>query len=149
MVSTTFLHQVQVRRRSRDRRVDILVLVLVVVGALINGAVGALSLFAPAAFLNVVGQGAQDVTPATAVLAHYAGGRELALAAALVVFLGARAWPLLVGALIVAALANAIDAAGATAAQRWVQLPGAVLFAVVYACAAIWLSRSTSRFTLS
>ena len=38
-----------------------------------------------------------------------------------------------------AALANGFDAGHALLAQRWFQLPGALLFAIVYLAAALWL----------
>jgi hypothetical protein len=104
--------------------------------------VGALSLLSPAGFLALVGEGRQDLSPGIVVFASYAGARELAIAVALLVLLAARAVPALVGVLVVAAVVNALDVGGAVLADRWVQVPGAVIFTIAYASAAIWLSRS-------
>lgn len=113
--------------------------VIVLAGALVNATVGVLSLLAPSQFLAFVGQSSQELTPAASVFAAYAGARELGVAIALLVLLAMRRVPLLAGALTVAALANLVDAALAVAAQRWVQLPGALAFTLAYAIAAVWL----------
>lgn len=121
------------------------VVAVVIVGALFNGVVGALSLLAPGAFLAAVGQAEEVVAPSALVFAEYAGAREVAIAAALIVCAAWRLWPALAGVLIVAAAANAVDAVGALAAGRWVQLPGAVAFAAVYALAATWCARQPAQ----
>ena len=118
---------------------------IVLVGALINGGVGALSLFAPSLFLAAVGLAGQTVTPASAVFGDYAGARELALGVGLLGFRVSGRYGGLCGVLVVAGVANAIDAGGSVVAQRWEQLPGAVLFTVAYLIAAIFLEK---RFDL-
>ncbi len=144
-LSTATVTNVDSGSNPRDRIVSTVVGAIVILGALFNGAVGALSLLSPASFLATVGHAAQEVTPGVLLFAAYASARELAIAAALLGLLVVRAAHPLIGVLLVAALANAIDAAGAVAAQRWAQLLGAVVFGVAYACAAMWFSRATSR----
>lgn len=106
---------------------------LVVVGALLSTAIGAVTLFAPTCFLALVGQPDQELGSAAIIFAEYAGARELAIGAALLTMLAARSARLLAGIVVIAALANATDAFMAIGAQRWPQLLGAVMFALVYA----------------
>ena len=131
-----------VRPGPRARIIAVGVGAIVMLGALFNGVVGALSLLNPRGFLALVGEGNQALSPGAFVFAGYAGSRELAIAAALLVLLAARATPALVGVLMVAALANAIDVVGAVLAGRLLQLPGALIFTIAYAAAAIWFSRN-------
>jgi hypothetical protein len=144
-MSTAILPSVDTQSSWRERIVSTLVGAVVILGAVFNGAVGALSLLSPTTFLAVIGQSTPELTPGVLAFAGYAGARELAIAVGLVVLLAVRATPALAGVLVVAALANAIDAAGAVTAQRWVQLPGAVVFALAYASAAIWFWRASTR----
>jgi hypothetical protein len=141
-MSAVIVSNVDSRPNPRPRIIAIAVGAIVILGALFNAAVGALSLLSPTGFLGLVGERSQDLTPGVIVFAAYAGARELAIAAALLVLLALRARPALVGVLFFAALANAFDAAGALLAGRWVQLPGAVIFSVAYASAAMWFSRN-------
>ena len=85
------------------------------------------------------------MTPSTLVFAEYAGARELAIAVALIGCVALRIAPALAGVLVVAATANALDAVEALATARWVQLPGAVVFAAAYACAAVWYTRQPAQ----
>jgi hypothetical protein len=126
---------VKVRKRTNERSLRLLLGAVVIVGMLFNAAAGLLSLLQPGAFLSAVGE-ATLVSPAVSVFAEYAGARELAVAAALFVCGLTRATPALMGVLIVASAANALDTVGAIASGRWVQLPGALVFAIAYALAA-------------
>jgi hypothetical protein len=141
-MSAVTVPNLDLRRKLCPRIIPIAVGTIVILGALFNAAVGALSLFSPTGFLALVGERSQDLTPGVMVFAGYAAARELAIAAALLVLLAVRATPALVGVLVFAALANVFDTAGALLAGRWVQLPGAVIFSVAYASAAIWFSRN-------
>ena len=120
---------------------------IVLVGALFNAAVGILSLIAPATFLMAVGQSTPVVAASTLVFGEYAADRELAIAVALIICAAVRLTPVLAGVLVVAATANALDALGALASGRWLQLPRALLFAVAFAGAAVWYARETSTAT--
>jgi hypothetical protein len=144
----TALPNTQVRSRSGKRAIGFVTVVAVVVGAALSGAAGLLSWLAPSVFLSAVGQVSVDVTPAASVFAAYAGAREVAIALTLIALLVLRAWPAFVGALIVAALANFADALGALAAQRWTQLPGALVFALIYIGAAIVVREIGSAISL-
>ena len=117
-----------------------------VVLAIVTSAVfGVLSLVAPAAFLSIVGVRTAQVDASTQAFAAYTGARELGLALSLLVLLVLRAPRGLAAVMLVAALANVFDAGHALLAQHWVQLPGALLFAIVYLAAALWLFK---RYTL-
>jgi len=112
---------------------------VVVLGALVTGLTGVLSLVAPATFLALVGHRGEPLSAGARVFADYAGARELAIAVALVVLLVLRSRRVLPGLMVVTAGANAVDAGGAVAAGRWVQLPGAVVFALIFLATAAWL----------
>jgi hypothetical protein len=118
---------------------------VVVLGALVNVTAGALSLFAPTAFLALVGHRGEPLTAGAQLLAAYAGARELAVGVALVILLVLRSTRVLAGLLAVTALANALDGVGALASQRWAQAPGAFVFALAFLAAALWLSRQPRR----
>jgi len=113
---------------------------VVVLGALVTGLTGVLSLVAPTTFLALIGHRGEPLTAGVRVFADYAGARELAIAVALVVLLVLRSRRVLLGLMVVTAGANAVDAVGAFAAGRWVQLPGAVVFALIFLATAAWLS---------
>jgi hypothetical protein len=144
-MATAFSNRLPVRSQAGKRAIGVIIGVAVVVGAALSGATGLLSLLAPSVFLSAVGQVGLEVTPAASVFAAYAGAREVAIALTLIALLVLRAWPAFVGALIVAALANVADALDALADQRWTQLPGAVVFALVYIGAAMWFAKSAAR----
>jgi hypothetical protein len=133
--------QVAATSERKSRLVRVVVAAIVLVGVLFNAAVGLLSLIVPSAFLGLVGETTFPVTPSAAVFAEYAGARELAIAVALAACAALRITPALAAVLGVAAIANVIDAIAAVASGRWVQLPGAVVFAVAYGSAA-WLTHN-------
>jgi len=124
---------------ERSRLTRWLIGAVVVLGALVTGLTGVLSLVAPATFLALTGHRGEPVTAGVRVFAAYAGARELAIAVALVVLLALRSRRVLPGLMMVTAGANAVDVVGAVAAGRWVQLPGAVVVALVFLATAVWL----------
>ncbi len=114
---------------------------IVVAGALVLGTVGLLSLFSPGAVLALVGHAGEQPSPGTRVFADYTGTRDVAIAVVLVVLLAMRSSRALPAVLLLAALANGLDAVVALASQRWPQLPGALGFAIAFLVAAVLLSR--------
>jgi hypothetical protein len=118
-----------------------LVRVVVVLGAVANGVVGALSLVAPRTFLGAVGHPDEPLSAGVQVFAAYTGTRDLAVALLLLVLLAARSTRPLAGVVLLVALTNTLDGLDALASQRWAQLPGALVFAAVFAAVAIWLLR--------
>ena len=111
-----------------------------IVLAIVTSAIfGVLSLVAPAAFLSIVGVQTAQVDASAQVFAAYTGARELAIALTLLVLLVLRAPRGLAAVMLLAALANGFDAGHALLSQAWFQLPGALLFAIVYLAAARWL----------
>jgi len=114
---------------------------IVVAGALVLGTAGLLSLFAPGAMLALVGHAGDQPSPGTRVFADYFGTRDVAIAVALLVLLAVRSSRALPAVLLLAALANGLDAVVALTAQRWPQLPGALGFAIAFLVAAVLLSR--------
>ena len=58
---------------------------IVVAGALVLGAVGLLSLFAPGAMLALVGHAGEQPSPGTRVFSDYTGTRDVAIAVVLLV----------------------------------------------------------------
>src|SRR5689334_2353029 len=63
---------------------------VVILGALLTGLTGILSLVAPATFLTLTGHPGEPLTTGVMVFADYAGAREIAIAAALLVLLALR-----------------------------------------------------------
>lgn len=122
-----------------------LVALVVIVGALVNAAVGVLSLISPADFLALVGHRGEQVTAGTEIYAAYTGARDLAIAVALLVLLAMRSTRVLPGLMLVVASANAVDGADALVGGRWAQVPGAFAFAILFLLAAIWLFRHAGR----
>ncbi len=116
---------------------------IVVAGALVLGTVGLLSLLAPGAMLALVGHAGEQPSPGTRVFADYTGTRDVAIAVVLVVLLAARSSRALPAVLLLAALANGLDAVVALVSQRWPQLPGALGFAIAFLVAAVLLSRQS------
>ena len=111
-----------------------------IVLAIVTSAVfGVLSLVAPAAFLSIVGMQTAQVNASAQVFAAYTGARELAIALTLLVLLVLRAPRGLAAVMLLAALANGFDAGHALLSQTWFQLAGALVFAIVYLAAALWL----------
>jgi len=135
--------KVQPGSRGRHRVASTLAGAVVIVGALSIAVAGVLSLIAADTFLAAVGQSTPEVLASASVFAEYAGAREFAVALALTVCAAMRIGPVLAGALVVAATANALDAASAVAAGRWVQMPGAIVFAAAFAFAAAWYAKQT------
>lgn len=117
---------------------------IVVAGALVLGTVGLLSLLAPGAMLALVGHSGEQPSQGTRVFADYTGTRDLAIAIVLLVLLAMRSSRALPAVLLLAALANGLDAVTAVASQRWPQLPGAVVFAIAFLVAAVLLSRASA-----
>ena len=142
MIAVRPFAKVQPSSRGRHRVANTLAGAVVIVGALFNAVAGVFSLIAPGTFLTAVGQPTPVVASAS-VFAEYAGARELAVALILLVCAAMRIGPVLAGVLLVAAAANALDAASALATGRWVQMPGAVVFAAAFAFAAAWYARQT------
>src|SRR5262245_10801174 len=128
-------------RWARSSAVSWLVRGVVVLGAVANGVVGALSLVAPGTFLGAVGHPDEPLSAGVQVFAAYTGTRDLAVALLLLVLLAARSTRLLAGVVLLVALTNTLDVLDAIASQRWAQVPGALAFAVVFVAVAIWLLR--------
>ena len=128
-------------RLARSSAVSWLIRGVVVLGAVVNGVVGALSLIAPRTFLGAVGQPDEPLSAGVQVFAAYTGTRDLAVALLLLVLLAARSTRLLAGVVLLVALTNTLDGLDALASQRWAQVPGAFVFAVVFTAVAIWLLR--------
>jgi hypothetical protein len=110
-----------------------------------SGAFGVLSFFAPSAFLSIVGEPSAQLSAGAQVFAAYTGARELAIAATLLMLLITRATRSLAAVMLVAAFANAFDFIHALATQRWVQVPGALVFAAILLAAAVWLFTRPSQ----
>ena len=117
----------------------------VLVGGLVNAAVGVLGLAFPDAFMALIGHADETLTGAGRVFAAYAGSRDLAVGLALLVLLLRGSTGPLAAMVLAASLANALDALAAAAAERWVQVPGAALFAAGYLAAGLWLLRRAGR----
>ena len=113
----------------------------VVLAIVTNTVFGLLSLLVPASFLTLVGERSAEVSADAQIFAAYAGARELAIAVALLVLLFIRARRALAGVILLAALANGFDLGHALLTQRWVQVPGALIFAIIYLAAAVWFFR--------
>lgn len=122
-----------------------LVAAVIILGALITGLVGLLSLVAPTAFLAAIGHSGAHLTAGTQIFAAYTGARELAIAVALVVLLALHSTRVLPGLMVVTAGANLLDVVDALAAGRWVQVPGALVFALAFLAAAAWLVKQPAR----
>jgi energy-coupling factor transporter transmembrane protein EcfT len=120
-----------------------LVRIVVLLGAVVNGIVGALSLVAPQAFLASVGHPNEPLTAGAQTYAAYTGTRDLAVALVLVILLAARSTRLLAGVVLLVALTNALDLLDALASQRWPQVPGAFVFALAFGLITVWLLRQS------
>ena len=114
---------------------------IAVVGALLMGAVGAISLFAPRTLLQAVGEGGQTINAGTQIFANYTGTRNLAAAAVLLILVAVRSRRVLAGLLVTVALTNLLDAITDLAAQRWPAVPGPIIFTIAYLAAALLLLR--------
>ena len=79
MTAVVFFHQAPFRPVVGGRLAGVVAGAIVIAGALLNTAVGVLSLVAPSVVLAAVGQGGQELSPATLVFAGYAGARELGI----------------------------------------------------------------------
>jgi Domain of unknown function (DUF4267) len=119
--------------------------IAVVLAVVTSAAFGVLCLFAPATFLGIVGERTVQVNAGAQVLAAYTGARELAIAITLLVLLVTRASRGLAAVMLLTALANVFDFGHAVIAQRWVQAPGALVFAIIYLAAAVWLFNRPAR----
>jgi hypothetical protein len=113
--------------------------VIAVLGALATGAVGGISLFAPATLLKAVGEGNQAVNAGTQIFANYTGTRNLAAALVLLALVVMRSGRVLAGLLITVALTNFLDAITDLAAQRWPAIPGPIIFSIAFMAAALLL----------
>jgi hypothetical protein len=122
-----------------------LVDVVVVLGALLTGAAGLASIFAPQVFLTFVGVSSEPINAGTEVFARYTGTRDVALAVMLLTLVAVRSRRVLAGLLVATALANALDCALDLVAQRWPAAPGPFLVAVLYLGAAAWLFRQDRK----
>lgn len=117
----------------------------VVLAVVTSAAFGVLCLLSPAAFLGIVGVRTVQLNASAQVFAAYTGARELAIACTLLVLLVSRASRGLASVMLLTALANMFDFAHAMLSQRWVQAPGALVFAIIYLAAAIWLFNRSAR----
>src|SRR5215469_13816891 len=101
-----------------------LVDIVVVLGALLMGAAGLASIFAPQVFLTAVGVSGVPINAGTEIFASYTGARTW------------RRGP---------SLANALDCTLDLVAQRWPAAPGPFLVAVLYLAVAVWLIRQDRK----
>jgi len=122
-----------------------LVDIVVVLGALLMGAAGLASIFAPQAFLTAVGVSGVPVNAGTEIFARYTGTRDVALAVMLLILVAVRSRRVLAGLVVATALAKALDCALELVAQRWPAAPGPFVVAVLYLAAAAWLIRQDRR----
>ena len=109
-----------------------------------SAAFGVLSFAALPTFLSLVGGGAA-VSEGARVMASYTGARELAIAVTLIVLLLMRARRALAPVMLLAGLANLFDGVHALLTQNWFQAPGAVVFALIYLAAALWMYRRSAE----
>ena len=122
-----------------------LVDIVVVLGALLTGAAGLASIFAPRVFLTFLGVSGEPMNAGTEVFARYSGTRNVALAVMLLTLVAIRSRRVLAGLLVATALANALDCGLDLVAQRWPAAPGPFLVAVLYLAAAAWLFRQDRK----
>ena len=143
MASTTGTVRQPVRSAAavRPRRPPLWVSAVVVVGAL-----GVISLSYSALFdpQTMLGHG-QQVTAAARVWAHYAAAYDAALAIALIAFLAARAYQVLAGVLLQAAIAETLLAVVGYTAHRPEQIAADLLLIAAFVFAAVRLSRYPSH----
>ena len=143
MASTTGTVRQPVRSTaaSRPRRPPLWVSAVVVVGAL-----GVISLSYSALFdpQTMLGHG-QQVTAAARVWAHYAAAYDAALAIALIAFLAARAYQVLAGVLLQAAIAETLLAMVGYTSHRPEQIAADLLLIAAFIFAAVRLSRYPSH----
>lgn len=114
---------------------------IAVVGALVTGSVGVISLLAPGTLLKAVGEGSQSVNAGTRIFATYTGTRNLAAALVLLALVVMRSRRVLAGLLITVALANFLDAITDLVAQRWPAVPGPIIVSIAFLAAALLLLR--------
>ena len=117
----------------------------VILAVVTSAAFGVLSLFSPSAFLAIVGVQSAQLNASAQVFAAYTGARELAIAVTLLVLLVTRASRGLAAVMLLAALANLFDFGHAVISQRWFQAPGALIFAIIYLAATVWLFNRPAR----
>ena len=122
-----------------------LVDIVVVLGALLLGAAGLASIFAPRVFLTAVGVSGEPINAGTEIFARYTGARDVALAVMLLTLVAVRSRRVLAGLVVATALANTLDCALDLVAQRWPAAPGPCLFASLYLAAAVWLFRQDRK----
>jgi hypothetical protein len=122
-----------------------LVDIVVVLGAVLTGAAGLASIFAPQVFLTAVGVSGEPTTAGMEIFARYTGTRDVALAVTLLTLVAVRSRRVLAGLVVATALANALDGALDLVAQRWPAAPGPFLVAIFYLAAAAWLVRHERR----
>lgn len=114
---------------------------IAVVGALVTGSVGVISLLAPGTLLKAVGEGSQSVNAGTQIFANYTGTRNLAAALVLLALVVMRSRRVLAGLLITVALANFLDAITDLVSQRWPGVPGPIIVSIAFLAAALLLLR--------
>ncbi len=124
-----------------SRRGRLLADAIAVVGALLTGAAGAISLSSPGTLLKAVGEGGQSVNAATQIFANYTGTRNLAAALVLLTLVAVRSRRVLAGLLITVGLTNVLDAITDLAAKRWPAVPGPIILAIAFVAAAAVLLR--------
>ncbi len=115
--------------------------VIALVGALITGSSGLISLLAPGTLLRAVGEGSQSVNAGTQIFANYTGTRNLAAALVLLALVVMRSRRVLAGLLITVALANVLDAITDLVALRWPAVPGPIILSIAFLSAAVLLLR--------
>lgn len=111
----------------------------VVLATVTSAVFGVLSLLAPSAFLMTVGVHVAQVNAGAQIFAAYTGARELAIAFTLLALLLMRVSRGIAAVMLLTAFANVLDVGHAIISQRWVQVPGALIFAIIYLTVALWL----------
>jgi len=122
-----------------------LVDIVVVLVAVLMGAAGLASIFAPQVLLIAVGVNGVPINAGTEIFARYTGARDVALAVMLLILVAVRSRRVLAGLMVATALANALDCASDLVAQRWPAAPGPFVVAVLYLAAAAWLVRQDRK----
>ncbi|HEX9414398.1 MAG TPA: hypothetical protein VF916_12910 [Ktedonobacterales bacterium] len=113
---------------------------IVILGALLTAGGGILALVRPE---TLIGSG-QRMNEAAYVYAGYLVSRNLALAIMLLATLALRAWRMLAGLMVLAALTQLIDAVVDATTGRSTLLPIVLIFAVAFLIGVTQLSRKAS-----
>jgi hypothetical protein len=122
----------QVTPATGVRRIPLWATAVVVIGALGVASLGYAAIFSPATMLAH----GQQVTAAARTWARYAAAYDIALAVSMAGLLAARAYRMLAGTLIQAAIAEGLLAVVGLASHRWEQIPADIILIVAFALAA-------------